>query len=316
MRQLKSLNIKYLLIYPVVIFSLVVGFFPINPSIVSAACAAPATDYGTVTSTINIPATGSYRVWSRIQIPSATNNSYLLEIDGGTCYTVGGNSALPLNTWVWVDYQSGNTTNKINTASLTAGNHTVKMIGNSDGVLLDRLIFTQDTTGSNCNPPTGTGDACANPVNVAPTVTLSANPTSGIAPLNTTLTAVPADSDGTVKSVEFFRGSTSLGIKTAAPWTQSVTGLAAGTYSFTARVTDSNNAVTTSSAVSVNVTAQTTYGPGDTGNTPGVVDFEDLLAVLNNWNTSGKTRSQGDLVGTGGTVDFEDLLAVLNNWTR
>lgn len=60
----------------------------------------------------------------------------------------------------------------------------------------------------------------------------------------------------------------------------------------------------------------TVYNAGDTGITVGVVDFEDLLTVLNNWNGTGKTRTQGDLSGGDGVVDFEDLLKVLNNWTR
>ena len=56
----------------------------------AAACAAPATDYGTATGSVSIPAAATYRVWTRLKIPDTTNNNYLLELDGNKCYTVGG----------------------------------------------------------------------------------------------------------------------------------------------------------------------------------------------------------------------------------
>lgn len=299
-------------------FGFLVSAFPVNPAKVSAAaCTAPTTDFGSVTSVVSIPATGSYRVWSRIQIPSTTNNSFLLEIDGTTCYTVGGNSAVPLNTWTWVDYQGGSTTNKINHNFATTGNHTVKMIGTSDGVLLDRIIFTQDTTGTNCNPPTGTGDACANPVNVSPSVTLSASPTSGTAPLTTTLTAVPVDTDGTITKVEWFRSGTTTPVqtKTAAPWTYTATGLAVGTYTYTAKATDNNGAVSVSSnTVTVTANGTTTQKPGDASG-DGVVGSADLQVLSFNWGKSGMTFAQGDFSGDG-TVGSADLQILSFNWGK
>lgn len=309
--------------YRVVNFFVIVGIvlapFAMNPASVSAAaCTLPTTDYGTVTSNatsqISIPSTGTYRVWSRMQIPTSTSNSYLLEIDGTTCYTVGGNTSMATNTWTWVDYQGGNTTNKIN-ATLSAGNHSYKLIGNADGVLLDRLIFTQDTTaGSSCNPPIGTGDPCANPVNVPPTVSLTASATTGTAPLSTTLTATPADSDGTITKVEFFSGSTSLGSKTAAPWTQAVTGLAAGTYTYTVKATDNDGAVTTSSAVTVTVNNPTTQKPGDANN-DGAVNSSDLAIFSFNWGKTGMTFAQGDF-NADGTVNSNDLAILSFNWGK
>jgi hypothetical protein len=100
---------------------------------------------------------GSYRVWSRMQVPSASS-TYLLEVDG-SCYTIGNN--LATNQWVWTDKQSSGTSLNLN---LAAGTHAIRLLGTSDNVLLDRLILTKDTTSSDCNPPTGTGDACVNAV--------------------------------------------------------------------------------------------------------------------------------------------------------
>lgn len=42
-------------------------------------------------------------------------------------------------------------------AALASGSHTIKLIGNANGVVVDRVLFTADTT---C-VPTGTGDNCA-----------------------------------------------------------------------------------------------------------------------------------------------------------
>jgi hypothetical protein len=327
MRQIMRPSIKYFLIYPVLILSLVVALFPANPVRVSAAaCTAPTTDYGTVTSSptsqISIPATGTYRVWSRMQIPNSTSNSYLLEIDGTSCYNVGGNTAMATNTWTWVDYQGGVTTNKIN-ATLSAGNHSYKLIGNAEGVMLDRLIFTQDTTGSNCNPPTGTGDTCANPVDTTPPTVSLTSPAAGASvsgnavPINATAT----DGSSSISKVEFYiNGGTAKYTDTTAPysWTWDTTTGAYpnGSYSITAKAYDGATTpnVATSTAVAVTVNNAAAPLPGDT-NGSGTVTITDLNAVLNNWSKTGLTRAQGDLTGDG-TVTITDLNQVLNNWTR
>lgn len=313
---------KYLLIVSTFLFGFLVSAFPVNPAKVSAAaCATPATDFGSVTSTVSIPATGSYRVWSRIQIPSSANNSFLLEIDGNTCYTVGGNSAVPLNAWTWVDYQSGTTTNKINHNFTTSGNHTIKMIGTSDGVLLDRVIFTQDTTSSNCNPPTGTGDNCANATDITNPQTGITAPTNGLSVSGIrAITASASDDSGTVSRVDFLVNGTVVGSDNASPytynWNTASGAYPNGSYTLTTKAYDPSGRVGTSAPITVTVNNTTALSAGDTGTTPGVVDFEDLLAVLNNWNTTGKTRLQGDLKYNDGAVNFEDLLEVLNNWTK
>jgi hypothetical protein len=289
-----------------------------SPQAEAAACVAPATDYGSVTSTINVTSAGTYRVWSRIQQPNSTSNSYSLEIDGSTCHNaVGGNASLAVNTWNWVDYKAGNSATKV-TVTLSAGTHSIKMIGDSDGLLLDRVILTSvNTDGTTCTPDNvSKGDNCVTVANVAPTVSVSASPSSGTAPLNTTLTATPADSDGTIASVEFFRGTTSLGSKTSAPWTWPITGLTAGSYTYSAKATDNDGSTTASSPITVTSNAAQTFGAGDTGLTPGRVDLDDLLAVINHWNMSGQSRINGELKNTDGLnkVNLDDLLEVLNNW--
>lgn len=133
----------------------------------AAACTPPGTDYGTVTFSNTISSAGTYRVWTRMAAPNSTDNSFLLDIDSTTCYTVGG-SSVPT-------YANGSTTrfanNKTNwiakttggafiDVTLTAASHTFKLIGTSAGVVIDRVILTKD---DGCSP-TGVGTNCATTV--------------------------------------------------------------------------------------------------------------------------------------------------------
>lgn len=234
-----------------------------SPKASAAACATPATDYGSVTQTVNITSGGSYRLWSRMKAAAtdANANSYLMEIDGNTCFTVGDDAGITSGAWKWVDYQNGTTSSKID-QTLTAGNHTIKMIGREAGVQLDRLLFLSPMDSCITNTSTGNGDSCTTPpapANVPPTVSVTApaNNATYTAPASITINATAADSDGTVSKVEFFQGTTKLGEDLANPYTYSWSSVAAGTYAITAKATDNANAVTTSTAVNVTVTSPT-----------------------------------------------------------
>lgn len=130
----------------------------------AAACVPPGTDYGTVTMTANVSSAGTYRIWTRMSAPNSSANTYLLDIDSTTCYIVGG-SSVPIYPGGATTYFSNNTSNWIAKTSggsfidvnLTSGSHTLKLIGNASGVVVDRVILTQDST---CTPK-GVGDNCA-----------------------------------------------------------------------------------------------------------------------------------------------------------
>jgi hypothetical protein len=83
--------------------------------------------------------------------------------------------------------------------------------------------------------------------NQFPTVSVSAPANSYNAPAAFALTATAADSDGNISKVEFYQNGTLLSTATTAPYTYNVSGLAAGSYSFTAIAYDNLNAATTSS---------------------------------------------------------------------
>ena len=93
--------------------------------------------------------------------------------------------------------------------------------------------------------------------NTPPTVSLTspANNANFTAPASITLTAAASDADGTVSKVEFYSGTTLIGTATSAPYTLTVNGVGAGTYTVTAKATDNANAVATSSPITLTVGA-------------------------------------------------------------
>lgn len=188
----------------------------------SAAACNTSTEFGSVTNiTVSIPNPGSYRVWSRI-IPGASNNTYLLEVDGTSCYTVGGSNVAAGTSWQWVDFQQGGS--KINHNFATAGNHTIKLYGTGDGLQLDRVIFTQDTAGTYCNVQMGNGDNCANPPDTTKPTTSFAAPSSDNANVSGiyAVKVNASDTGSQIKTVELSIDGQSKGNLT----------LSAGTYNY------------------------------------------------------------------------------------
>ncbi len=72
------------------------------------------------------------------------------------------------------------------------------------------------------------------------------------------LAATAEDADGSVSSVEFFDGTTSLGIDTEAPFSATLANAAAGAHDFTAVATDNDGATTTSATVTVTASTPAT----------------------------------------------------------
>lgn len=123
---------------------------------VTAACSPLPSGKGQAKYSVNIPATASYRVWSRIYSPSANNNAFYLQVDQTYCsITVGDSSTIPAGSFTWVNYQNATPSNLI-TMNLSAGIHAVTIAGLDDGVGVDRMMFLTDL---NC-VPTENGKNC------------------------------------------------------------------------------------------------------------------------------------------------------------
>jgi chitinase len=91
--------------------------------------------------------------------------------------------------------------------------------------------------------------------NQSPTVTLTApaNNATFTAGATITVSANAADSDGTVAQVQFFRGTTSLGVDTSSPYSVSWSNVAAGSYAIKAVATDNAGATGTSALANITV---------------------------------------------------------------
>jgi hypothetical protein len=107
-----------------------------------------------------------------------------------------------------------------------------------------------------------------------------------------------ADSDGTVASVQFFAGATSLGTDNTAPYTVNwnTTTASNGAVALTARATDNDGAVTTSAVVNVTVNNGGTGGAGE------------ILFVVGNPAalTAGDVAVRDQLLSKGHTVTLAD----------
>jgi chitodextrinase len=197
-------------------------------------CPPQSVNYGTVTSTVSVPADATYRVWTRMKAPDASNTTYLIDIDGNSCYSVGG-AGVPVNTWTWVAHHDGSSTAKID-VPLTKGNHTIKFVGNAPNVKVDRLVLAADLA---CLP-TGDGANCDIPPDTAdPTVQLTAPAVGSTVRGTVAVTANASDNVG-VKRVEFFLNGALLGTDTSAPYTINLdtTTQPNGSHSISARAYD------------------------------------------------------------------------------
>ena len=144
--------------------------------------------------------------------------------------------------------------------------------------------------------------------NQAPTVSLTApaNGTSFTAPATINFTATASDADGSIAKVEFYNGNTLLSTDATAPYEYSWTGVAAGTYSLTAKAYDNSNASTTSATSTVQVNAQGSTGGDVTGPDCAAVNsvqtFEVAAANRTNatsysWWCTGSTQSLTPVAG-------------------
>ena len=103
-----------------------------------------------------------------------------------------------------------------------------------------------------------------NALNVSPTVSL-ASPVNGASftmPVAITLVANASDTDGFISKVEFFDGAVKIGEASTVPYSIAWSTASAGSHTITARAIDSGLAVTTSAAITINVTGSGVGGNG------------------------------------------------------
>lgn len=89
-----------------------------------------------------------------------------------------------------------------------------------------------------------------------------------------TITADALDVDGIITGVEFFNGTTSLGVDNGSPYSISITG-AEGTYTLTAVATDDKGSTTTSEEIIITVLVPQSPFGGSAQAIPGTLEAED-----------------------------------------
>ncbi len=129
------------------------------------------------------------------------------------------------------------------TGTLAAGSHSITARATDNTGATATSIAVSITVQAAANQP--------------PVVTL-VDPLGGFfeAPESILLRATASDSDGTIAQVEFFNGTTSLGVDTTEPFELAQNDLGAAVYTFSAVATDNAGARTTSEVRTVYVAAQ------------------------------------------------------------
>jgi chitodextrinase len=269
-------------------FFSIFGFLLVNStSIASAACTPTGTTYGTDTMTVSAPTASTYNVWVRMQAPATTSNSIMLQVDGGTCYNVGGLATMPLNTWTWVNYQNGSTSSTMQSA-LTAGSHSLELIGTKQGVQIDNVLLLTD---AGCIP-TGLGTNCTTnqPAPTAPTnVTAKANSPTSVS-LNWTGST---DTGGPgLAGYYVLRGGTKVGQVNSSTTTYTDnTAVGATSYSYTIEAFDSSSTPSVSPPSSAaNVTTPALQPSSPTSVTAKAVS---ATSVSVSWTASTDTNGPG-----------------------
>lgn len=143
-----------------------------------------------------------------------------------------------------------------------------------------------------------------NGVPPAPTVSIT-SPTNGatLTQGNITVSANASETGGgTISSVQFYAGSTSIGTSTTSPYSITWANAAPGTYSLTAVVTDYLNRTVTSSAVSVTIQASGGGGGNWIFSNGTMYDATDNVAVGTNSTQGYKFAVDGSAIFTQVTV--------------
>ena len=288
-----------------------------SSQVLAAACATPSTDYGQVSNiSIAIDTAATYRIWTRMAAADSTNNTYLLEVDGSTCFNVGGSSVptyangsttrFAANSTNWI---ATTATGSAATLNLSVGTHTIKLIGNAPNVVIDRLIVTSDMA---CTP-TGTGDNCVVPADTTAPV-LSSIGAGSI----TSNGAVISWSTDELSDTQVVYGTTSgYGLSSTLVATKVtshsviLSGLSGGTtYHYAVKSRDAAGNLSTSTDKTFSTLPQT-YIASDI-NQDGHVNILDISLMIGKWNQT-TALGRNDINGSG-KVDALDLSLLIAHY--
>jgi endonuclease/exonuclease/phosphatase family metal-dependent hydrolase len=251
-----------------------------NPKL-AAALASPSSYFDV---TFNAQSNTAYHLWARGRAigDSPYNDSFFVQFSGsvnatgspvfrigttdGTCINLEEASGYGLSGWGWQDNGWGVGVMGQNIYFASTGQQTLRLQPREDGFLIDQIVLSP-TTYLNTAPgllkndthilasTLGGGTPPPPPVNLPPVVTVSANPTSGVAPLPVSLSSTASDPDGSIAAYSWNFGD---GQTSTQPY-PSHTYSSAGTYTAQLTVTD-NQGATASASVVITANPPTTGG--------------------------------------------------------
>lgn len=191
--------------------------------------------------------------------------------------------------------------------NFSAGDYTIYVSGRSKNFLFDRIVLTKHKY---VNKPGSSFASWADALGESgaggtpPTVSLT-SPSDGAtfnAPATVSVAATASDEDGTISKVELFRNGTLVNADNQSPYSWSLSGLTAGTYTLEAKATDNENNTATSSV--------TIYVNDANGNFPTIAvnaggtaydGAHNISYMADTYSTDGKTSSSTNAIS--GTDD-------------
>ena len=288
----------------------------------SGGCPAPDIRSGIDTMTVTVPADGTYQLWSRVNPQDSSDTSYALQVDGGCPINIGG-ASMPAGQWTWANYENGDPNSSVS-VPLTAGTHTLELIGVSSGLAVDSVMFVADPTcvpvdfGDNC-APSGLGS----PDQTAPTTAMTApndgDTVSGTVPL----TATAAD-DTAIARVSFLVDGSVVGFTTSDPYIFSwnSTTVPDGPHTVQSRAYDTSGNSTDSAPVTIttmNADVTPPSAPSDvtaTATSATSVGLTWTAATDDTGVTSYLVYRDGTQVGTSASTTYSDSgLTQLTDYT-
>ncbi|MBQ4819025.1 carbohydrate-binding protein [Aquimarina sp. MMG016] len=256
---------------------------------------------------------GKYFVWVRAHSTGSEDNGVHVGIDG--TWPESGQRmqwCAGKNQWTWESKQRTAANHcgeaqKIFINVPTAGIHTISFSMREDGFEMDKFVLSKAYT-----KPTGNGPAevlvdCGDENN-GPQVVMTSPANGAVYQPGATipLIANASDTDGTIAKVEFFVNGNLVATENIAPYNTTTTIANTGNYTITAKATDNDGAVTTSSGINIEIKEDTP--PSDVIDIPGNFEAESFISKSGSVrieNTPGTSNKNLGYIKNGDYTEYE-----------
>lgn len=254
---------RALMMFSIVSAMVVTGLGRVPVSAQANVCATPATDYGTLTLNITVPADGDYMLWTRM-ISTTGSGAVDIEVTNGGLTSCDKGVKSTATTWGtdgtdWTKTAAVTNTGTTTQHALKAGNMTVKYIGLSDGVSIDTTQLVGDLScmpmgEAGCSDGSG-GGGTQGPIPSGLKSSLSTDTTVTLSWTGAIINDTPA------ASYNIYRDGTKVkdGVTTTSYTDTGLTASTGYTYEVTAVGADGTE---TAKSNAVSVTTQATGGGG------------------------------------------------------